>query len=184
MPLRRLVHGGHAGSTEFFLDGLAVREGGSETVEIIAHGLVEYRILNIEQGILKWWWTLRSSIFRVGYWIFIMCLLGESRDGDTPTALVVTTSKLAAPPNRLSPKRPRANETSVYRQIAEPRLQPWSNHRPNRPFRPSQNRDDRNQISRLAQSRSYCSCTRSASLSLPCARSACSNPNNDQPFRG
>ncbi len=125
MPLRRLLKGRHAARAEFFLDGVAVREGGSETAETIAHGLVEYRILNIEQGILKWWWTLRSSIFRVGYWIFIMCLLGESRDGDTPTALVVTTSKLAAPPNRLSPKRPRANETSVYRQIAEPRLQPW-----------------------------------------------------------
>ena len=54
IPLRRLVHGGHAARAEFFLDGVAVREGGSETVEIIAHGLVEYRILNIEQGILKW----------------------------------------------------------------------------------------------------------------------------------
>ncbi len=68
MPLRRLVHGGHAGSTEFFLDGLAVREGGSETVEIIAHGPVEYRILNIEQGRSGGGhFGLRYSVLDIGY---------------------------------------------------------------------------------------------------------------------
>ena len=47
------VHRGHTTGAEFFFDLVFVGEGRGEAGEDIGHGLVEYRISNIEQGILN-----------------------------------------------------------------------------------------------------------------------------------
>ena len=66
-----LARGKHAAVPLYILESsVAVVPGALKRGLGRAGVSAEYRILNIEQGILKWWWAVRYSLLDIRYSIF------------------------------------------------------------------------------------------------------------------